>query len=368
MFQLAHILLTQFRNYSAAEFSFPKKIIGIAGPNGSGKTNLLDAIYYLGFTKSYFAANEGQLVHGGSAGFRIEGHFQHPNFGEVNATAILRELGKKEFILNHEPYTKLSAHIGKLPVVMIAPDDVVIVTGGSEERRKLMDALLCQIQPQYLQQLMAYNKLLQQRNSLLRLLAEQPGAANLMLLDVLDDQLHEKAAFVFEQRQIFMKDFLLQATAHYDTIAQQQEGLTLIYQSQLFQFDLRQLLLQNRQRDLLLQRTTAGIHKDDLKIELAGQPFKQYASQGQRKSLLFALKLTEFEMLQKYKGYAPILLLDDVFEKLDGQRMLNLLREVCVEKQGQVFITDTHADRLQNQLDAIDCNFDLIKIGTTKGV
>jgi len=359
MLQLQQLILTQFRNCEAQTINVSKKVVGIAGPNGSGKTNLLDAIYYLCFTKSYFATADAQLVKQGHSGFRLEGHFSHPTMQAVPVTAILRETGKKEVACQGEVYSRMAAHIGKLPAVMIAPDDVIVVTGGSEERRKLFDALICQLNPQYLQSLMEYNKLLLQRNSLLRQMAEQAGGS-LALLDVLDQQMASRAQYVYAERQTFLAQFLPQAMAHYHTIAHGRENIGLAYESPLQQGTMANLLLQNRQKDLAAQRTLAGIHRDDIKIELLGRPFKQVASQGQRKSLLFALKLTEFELLQQHKGFAPLLLLDDVFEKLDGSRMLSLLQEVCLQKKGQVFITDTHVDRLTAQLQAIGADFEIL--------
>ncbi len=369
MFRLRQIAITQFKNYSSQAFSFHKKVVGICGPNGAGKTNLLDAIWYLCFTKSYFTPSDSQAMMQGSKGFRIEGGFETGK-ERSKAVAILRETGKKEFSFNEDLYTKLSRHIGKLPAVMIAPDDVGIITGGSEERRKLFDVMLCQLNAEYLQQLMDYNKLLLQRNSLLKLFGEQ-GKIDEALLHVIDTQLAASGIFIYQQRKKFLKDFLAEAETHYHTISQSNESVQLSYESQLNDTanpvatvdSFQKLLQQARSKDMALQRTTAGIHRDDLKLLLNGQPFKQVASQGQRKSLLFALKLTEFEMLQQYKKLAPLLLLDDVFEKLDHSRMMNLLEEVCNEKQGQVFITDTHRERLESQLSAIGCDYEIIEIG-----
>ena len=370
MLKIRQITVTQFKNYSSQSFNFHAKVIGICGANGTGKTNLLDAIYYLCFTKSYFTTGDSQAIKYGERGFRLAGEFIVNN-DMAKVVAVLRETGKKEFSYNDELYTRISKHIGKLPAVMIAPDDVAIITGGSEERRKLFDALLCQLNPEYLQQLMNYNKLLQQRNSLLKQLAEQQNSDQI-LLDIIDQQLATAGSFVYTIRCRFIDIFLTTASAHYHTIAQSNEAVQLSYESQLHQQQptdsmahFKKLLLDNRGRDLMLQRTTAGIHRDDLKLWLNGQPARQSASQGQRKSLLFALKLTEFEMLQQHKGFAPILLLDDVFEKLDNERMSNLLQEVCIEKKGQVFITDTHRKRLEDQLSSIGCNYEILQVGVT---
>ena len=368
MLRAKKISLTQFKNYPSASFTFSRKVIAICGANGTGKTNLLDAIYYLCFTKSYFTNSDASASTYGTKGFRIAGELE--TAGKlIEVTAIYRENGKKEFSYDDTPYSRLSEHIGKMPAVMIAPDDVGIITGGSEERRKLFDALLCQLNPGYLTQLMNYNKLLAQRNSLLKQFAEM-RSYNETLLEIIDHQLVDSGAFVYEIRCRFLDEFLQKSIEHYHTIAKTNEPVELTYESQLHHDDpvdnsifFKGLLQANRNRDLALQRTSAGIHRDDLKLQLNGQPFRQFASQGQRKSLLFALKLTEFEMLQQQKGFAPFLLLDDVFEKLDRDRMANLLQEVCIEKKGQVFITDTHRSRLEEQLKAIGCDYEIIEVG-----
>lgn len=344
--------------------TFSKKVVGICGPNGAGKTNLLDAIYYLCFTKSYFAGSDSQLVQHGSQGFRVSGRFEAGS-APAQVVCILRETGKKEVSWNEEPYPRVSAHVGRLPAVMIAPDDVELITGGSESRRRLIDGLLCQLDAAYLQQLMEYNKLMQQRNSQLKQMAET-GRKEDPLLDILDNQLAPRGSFIADRRHELLARLLPEAMAHYRLIAGDKEEVSFSYQTQVAkdggQQAYGQLLLQARAKDLVLQRTTAGIHRDDLLFALGDQPFKQIASQGQRKSLLFALKLTEFEWLQQHKGFAPLLLLDDVFEKLDNHRMTNLLQEVCVEKSGQVFITDTHRQRLETQLQQIGADFEIIEI------
>jgi DNA replication and repair protein RecF len=364
MLRLHQLTAVQFKNHPMVNLSFSKKVVGICGPNGAGKTNLLDAIYYLCFTKSYFAGSDALLVQHGQQGFRVSGRFEAGTTA-AQVVCILRETGKKEVSWNEEAYLRVSAHVGRLPAVMIAPDDVELITGGSESRRRLIDGLLCQLDASYLQQLMEYNKLMQQRNSLLKQMAES-GSKDDALLNILDDQIAPRGLFIAQQRHQVMAQFLPQAMDHYRLIAGDKEAVSFSYQTQVPPGEdpdsYRQLLQQARAKDLVLQRTTAGIHRDDLLFSLGDQPFKQIASQGQRKSLLFALKLTEFEWLQQHKGFAPLLLLDDVFEKLDNHRMTNLLKEVCVEKQGQVFITDTHRGRLETQLRQIGADFEIIEI------
>ena len=360
MLQLKQISLVQFRNYIQQKFSFTERIIGICGLNGSGKTNLLDAIYYLGFTKSYFTRSDGQNVHHGLAGMRLQGHFLL-NGEPQDVVSILRENNKKEFSLNGDEYKKFSEHIGRLPCVMIAPDDVALIVGGSEERRKFIDTILSQIDRDYLQHLIDYNKVLQQRNSLLKQAAEQ-GNINEELLDVFNQQLVKNGEWIFGQRSQFMESFLVLVAQFYVRIAGKDDLVSIVYESDLQKGKMLDLLQSARQKDSVLQRTTIGIHKDDLLIKMEDTAFKNDASQGQRKSLLFALKLAEWQTLKTKKGFSPILLLDDIFEKLDEQRMHNLLKWVCTEDGGQVFITDTHPARLQQQLKGVGVGFQLIEL------
>ena len=360
MLQLQNIILTQFRNYVQQSFHFKDRVIGICGKNGSGKTNLLDAIYYLSFTKSYFSRVDSSNVHHGMLGFRLEGTYQlHQK--EQNLVFILRENNRKELIHNEETYKRFSDHIGKLSCVMIAPDDIIIITGSSEERRKLIDTIISQFNKHYLLLLIDYQKLLQQRNSVLKQLAET-GHLDDALLQILDQQLCKKGNQLFLIRKEFLVEYLQLVSEIYSKIAGNSDQIELFYESQLLHQDMESLFQMNQQKDRTLQRTSAGIHKDDIIIKMNEQVFKNEASQGQRKSLLFALKLAEWQILKQQKGYTPILLLDDVFEKLDEKRMYQLLKWVCTESDGQVFITDTHVHRLRDQLTQTKIPFQLIEI------
>lgn len=360
MLALQSISLYQFKNYQQKAFSFNERIIGIYGRNGVGKTNLLDAIYYLCFTKSYFNKSDSQSLFPGALGFRIEGNFKIDDDTQ-KLICILRETGKKEFSVNGELYEKLSQHIGSFPAVIVTPDDVQIITGGSEERRRFFDALLSQLDSKYLQQLIDYNRLLQQRNSSLKLMAET-RSYNAVLLEVYDKQLIEKAQYIYQVRKEKLEELIPLITDTYSQIAGDSDALQINYESQLHLKSMSELLASTREKDRLTLRTNAGIHKDDLQFVLQEQPFKLIASQGQRKSLLFALKLAEFECLGAEKGFAPILLLDDVFEKLDEERMHNLLHRVCLENDGQVFITDTHFDRIKSHFEKLQTSIQLIEI------
>jgi DNA replication and repair protein RecF len=360
MLRLQHISLVQFKNYSNRSFDFTERIIGICGKNGAGKTNLLDAIHYLCFTKSYFTRLDGTNVQHGNNGFRLEGSFELHDKPE-KAVCILRETGKKEFSVNDDPYEKFSQHISRYPCVIIAPDDAELITGDSKERRTFVDALLCQLDSEYLQQLIVYKKVLEQRNSLLKAFAET-GNKDFPLLDVLDEQLIKPGGYIFNKRKEFLLSFLPLVKHLYTEIASQPEEVNLFYESELLQASLAELLTINRNKDCFSQRTTSGIHRDDLDIKSGRQDFKAIASQGQRKSLLFALKLAEMEVLQKEKGFAPLLLLDDVFEKLDKERISNLLHRVCIKNEGQVFITDTDDNRLKEYSDSLSLKYQRINI------
>ena len=359
-FQLNSISLLQFKNYTNRSFLFPKKVVAICGKNGVGKTNILDAIHYLCFTKSYFSNSDAVNVQQGAKGFRIDGTFEQNGHTE-SAACILRETGKKEFSVNGELYDKFSKHIGRYPCVIIAPDDAVLITGSSEERRGFIDALISQLDPEYLKQLILYNKVLQQRNSFLKAAAEQ-GRVDESLLAVLDEQLIPAGNFIFNKRRDTLVAFLPRVKRMYTEIAQREESLSLFYESRLLEATFEELLRAARQKDLALQRTTLGIHRDDITLQLGNQPFKNIASQGQRKSLLFALKLTELEVLTTEKKFTPLLLLDDVFEKLDEDRISNLLSQVCIEKDGQVFITDTNKERILQHMQAIGADVHLVEL------
>jgi DNA replication and repair protein RecF len=360
MLRLNKIHLTQFRNYVQHSFQFQERVVGICGQNGSGKTNLLDAIYWLSFSKSYFSRPDQTNVHHGLMGLRLDGFYQLKDETQ-ELVFIMRENSRKELTLNGDAYQKFSDHLGRFPSVMIAPDDISLIAGTSEERRKLVDSILSQINKPYLHALIQYNKLLLQRNSLLKHWAEH-GTIDETLLQVIDQQFCIHGDYIYKTRNQFLVDYLKLAGEIYQKISGDTDDVLLQYESRLHQTDMKAILQQQLQKDRMLQRTSAGIHKDDLIFQLQEQPFKTEASQGQRKSLLFALKLAEWQILKKEKGFTPILLLDDVFEKLDEKRMFQLLNWVCTESDGQVFITDTHANRLREQMERIHSPFQMIEL------
>jgi DNA replication and repair protein RecF len=360
MLQLQQLQLTHFRNYVQHTFQFEQNIIGICGSNGVGKTNLIDAIYYLSFSKSYFSRTDASNVNNQLQGFRISGDYEL-NKKQINTTCILRENNKKEFLYNNEEYAKLSEHIGKLPCVMIAPDDVELISGTADLRRKFIDVIISQFNKDYLSAIIKYNQLLLQRNAILK---KYPHQYDESLFNIITDQLVKSGSFIFSVREEFLKIFLPKVIKNYHLIAETEENLIANYQSQINNKNFSDLLKANAGNDFNLQRTTIGIHKDDIEFILNNNKFKTIASQGQRKSLLFALKLTEWQTLQEQKGFYPILLLDDVFEKLDEHRMKNLLHMVALHQSTQIFITDTHIERLEHHLKSLQKEYQIIQLSS----
>lgn len=360
MHRLQQLQLVQFKNHSFQKISFLGNAVGICGNNGTGKTNLLDAIYYLCFTKSYFTNTDALLVQHQTAGFRVEGVFETAYDGQQQIVAILRETGKKEVSCNGEQYKKLAAHIGKFPAVMVAPDDIALINEGSEVRRKWLDVAIAQVDATYLQQLSQYNKVLLQRNSFLKLLREYPQQ-NQQVLHILTQQLTDAGTAIFEKRTQFMAQLEPICLDLYQRFGGNAAEFSIQYQSALQEQPFPQLLEQNLQRDIFAERTTQGIHKDDLLLHINQLPAKNHASQGQKKTILFALKMTEFTLLKQQLGITPLLLLDDVFEKLDEQRLQNFVAWLQQQQPVQVFITDTHAERLQAVLQQIDAQYQLIE-------
>ena len=300
------ISLTGYKNYQSQTFHFNERIIGICGLNGKGKTNLLDAINYLCFTKSYFSKSDVLNIHFGDEGFRLEGELQNGKKDQPQKiVCIYRSSLKKEFYLDDIAYEKFSHHIGKFPCVIIAPDDIEMITGGSEERRKFIDTLISQMDAEYLQQLIIYTKVLAQRNSFLKNEALK-NTFDKGLLEVLDQQLTAPANYICKIRSQFSKQLFPIVQEFYKLISGNNEVVTLEYNSQLNENNFFELLKSSLQKDRLLQRTNVGIHRDDLTFLLNENIFKTIASQGQRKSLLFACKLAEFEILKKVKGFPPL--------------------------------------------------------------
>lgn len=353
--------LTGFKNYTNGTFEFNKRVVGICGLNGKGKTNLLDALNYLCFTRSYFSRSDQLNVNFGSQGFRLEASMQNSDEDLKKITCIYRENAKKEFLLNETPYEKFSHHIGKYPGVFIAPDDIALITGGSEERRKFLDTLISQADEQYLRNLITYNKLLAQRNGVLRYEAQKRRLDD-SLLQTIDERLAPLGEFIYKRREDFSKRLFPLIQKFYDLISGSVEHIGLVYDSQLKEKSYEELLKFSLEKDRFTQRTNTGIHKDDIEFRMQSNLFRQIASQGQKKSLLFACKLAEFEILKQEKGFSPVLLLDDVFEKLDEKRVQNLLSYIFEDNDGQVFITDTDAERLKEAVKGFHHELQIIQL------
>ncbi len=352
---LQSLKLTNFKNYAWQEISCSPQINCFLGLNGMGKTNLLDAIYYTCMTKSHTALADNNLVRHDADFFRIEAYF---DMGDRTDKVVAKVIPRKSKIFerNDVAYTKLSQHIGAFPVVMIAPADTDLVTDSSEVRRRLLDNTLSQIDSTYLNALLIYNKILQQRNAALKKFAEQ-RQFDAKLLSVYNMQLAAPAALIAQKRQAFVVDFQIILQDAYTAIANGSETVDCQYESKLTDKPITQLLDETLDKDRHLQRTTAGIHRDDLLLRLNNHPAKQFASQGQLKSLVLALKLAQYEILRREKKMRPLLLLDDIFDKLDKNRVQRLLELLLQQDFGQIFITDTDEQRVRQMLHHLNTHY-----------
>lgn len=341
--ELKYLKLTNFKNYGSQELELDAKLNCFLGKNGMGKTNLLDAIHYSCFGKSKFQASDRLLMLHDTDFFRLEAQFL---LGEKQEEIVAKvaKRRKKALERNKVPYRKLSHHVGLFPAVFIAPDDIYLIKEGSEERRRFMDNILSQLHPAYLQTLIQYQSLLKQRNALLKSWQDNPDHA---LLDIYSQQIVQPAQVIHQHRTNFVKEFLPLLEAKYAQISNNQEPVSLQYFSSLNEQDLGVHLQEVREKDIILQRTTVGIHKDDLQFSIREYPLKQFGSQGQLKSFLLALKLAEYQILKEQKQIFPLLILDDIFDKLDRNRIDMLIQMIGKEDFGQIFISDTHPKRLQ---------------------
>ncbi len=358
--RLSKLSLTNFKNYQSCQLQFNHQLNFFVGANGAGKTNLLDAIHYLSFCKSYFNRSDRYNILNERTFFRLEAEFEVAGLLEAVIAKIVKGK-KKEISRNDLVYTKIADHIGLLPLVMIAPDDVQLIKEGSEERRRLLDSTICQLNPLYLQNLMRYNKLLQQRNAALKKFGEI-GQTDHALLDIYDKQIAPLGTFIHQTRQEQLQYLASHLQTFYAAISQQKESIQCQYQSTLNEGDFLTQLSSARRKDCLLQRTTQGIHKDDLLFQINDYPLKKYGSQGQQKSFLLAIKLAIYQVIKNQKQQFPILLLDDIFDKLDGERLEQLVRLIIGENFGQVFISDTQLERMTSIFDKFVSDYKVFMI------
>ena len=345
---LKTLQLINFKNYETAYFEFNPKINCFLGKNSVGKTNVLDAIYYLSFTKSFITPTDSYNIKIGESMFMLQGVFVRKN-KEEQIDCGVKKGQKKQFKRNKKTYKKYADHIGLFPLVMISPLDSELITAGSELRRKLMDGVISQYNKKYLEALLQYTTALKQRNALLKQFAKEHTYREDLLL-VWDEQLERYGRIIFAERKQFIKDFLPVFNQYYQILTNDTQEVDLRYQSQLFEGNLSTILQDNIAKDRALQYTSVGTHKDDLLFSLNGLPIKRIGSQGQQKTFLLALKLAQYQHIYKVSALRPILLLDDIFDKLDMERVKNLIQIISREEFGQIFITDTNEERLQNAL------------------
>ncbi|MDA0912533.1 MAG: DNA replication and repair protein RecF [Bacteroidetes bacterium] len=343
---LEHLHLHHFKNHKESNFEFGNEVNCLLGDNGSGKTNVLDAIHYLCHTKSYFNPIDGQNIAHEASHMLISGHFDRKEQQEKISCAVERGV-KKIFRRNDKAYDRLADHVGLFPAVMIAPADSELVQEGSEMRRRWIDSVISQFDREYLTMLIGYNKALNQRNTLLRYFAEN-RRWDATALEPWDAQLVPLCVSICQKRAAFIEKFSPAFLSTYAEITKDAEAVGIEYAS-LVQPDEQAFAEQLRAAegdDRKLRRTTVGIHKDDLMFMLGEHPLKRFGSQGQQKSYLIALRLTQLNYIQESTGVKPILLLDDIFDKIDDKRVESLMKWVTAGDVGQVFITDTHLGRI----------------------
>ncbi len=342
---LKQLNLINYKNISQKDFTFDSKINCFVGKNGVGKTNILDAIYHLSYTKSYFNPLAIQNIKHDEDFFLLDAVFDKENRDEKIACSLKK--GQKKVVKrNNKVYEKLSEHIGFIPLVIISPSDSDLISEGSETRRRFIDSVISTQDNLYLNELIQYQKLISQRNALLKYFALNQ-TFDKDNLAIYDEQIVLLGNIIFEKRQQFLAQFIPIFKKYYAEISNEAESVDLVYQSQLLEKSFEDLLIENLNKDRAIQYTSSGIHKDDLSFEIGGYPVKKFGSQGQQKSFLIALKLAQFEFLKQKSGSAPILLFDDIFDKLDASRVEKIVTMVNNDVFGQIFISDTHEERTE---------------------
>ena len=349
---LKKLSLVNFKNYEHAELNFSTGVNCFVGDNGGGKTNLLDAIHHLSFCKSFINPIDSQNIKHNTDFYIIQGNFEL-NEKKEQIHCGFKKGKKKQFQRNKKEYSRLADHIGLLPVVLVSPEDTMLIQEGSDLRRKFIDTIIAQFDRVYLDKLISYNRIISQRNALLKKFAEA-RSFDKDAIDVWDEQLVELGMVIHEKRVAFLHSFTPIFKKHFEFISQGKEEVSLEYRSQLAGENFKDVLAEAMAKDRIVQYSTAGIHRDDLICTLDEYPIKKLGSQGQRKSFVIALKLAQYDFLKSEKGYRPLLLLDDIFDKLDPSRVVQLMELVNGSDFGQIFITHTHEERLTAVLEGID--------------
>mgnify|MGYP002628847634 CR=1 FL=1 len=358
---LHKIVLHNFKNYPEGEFVFSDKINCFVGNNGVGKTNLLDAIHYLSFCKSYFNPSDAQNIRHEADFFAIQGNYYRQNDTIEQLQCIQKRNQRKKFLYNKKEYDRLADHIGQFPLVMISPYDRDLINDGSDLRRRYTDSVIAQFDKLYLDDLINYNKALHQRNTLLKSFVEK-RYFDAETLDIWSEQMVALGTNIFQRRSDFLKEFIPLFQHYFSFISGGKEKVDMNYQSQLHAGPLSGLMKQAVERDRSALFSTVGIHKDDLEFLMDGFPLKRYGSQGQQKSFVIAVKLAQFEYTRKVNGFKPILLLDDIFDKLDDHRVQQVIRLVSENSFGQVFITDTQEDSIRKIFDPLEIDHKIFRI------
>jgi DNA replication and repair protein RecF len=357
---LKKLILTNFKNYELSELELSPKINCFVGNNGVGKTNILDAIHYLSLTKSFFNSIDSISIRHGEDYFIVQGTFKRDG-EEDNIYCAFQKQKQKLLKRNGKEYQKLSDHVGRFPVVMISPADSALITEGSEDRRKFLNKIISQYNAEYLDSVLRYSKALQQRNRLLKDF-KTSGKFDNEVLSVWDAQLVRYGNYIYQERDVLVNELIPVFQEYYDLISNGREEVKLQYRSHLAEGDFSESLINSVGKDRFLEYTTVGIHKDDLQLEMDGFPVKALGSQGQQKSYLVALKLAKFDYIKRKAGFPPILLLDDIFDKFDAERVEQIIKLVGNNRFGQIFITDTHQSRLQDILFSHNIDFKLFRI------
>lgn len=334
---IKEITLTNFKNYSHSTFHLGERFNLAFGLNGTGKTNLLDSIYYLAVGKSYFTPQDQKVVRYGEHFFRLEGKVDRADDRHSIVMKVIPGVSK-ELSVDESVLGKVSDHLGFVPVVISAPKDIDLVVGSSQSRRKYIDHLLCQVDRQYLASLVTYNHLLQMRTSALK----QDYHDIKRIVQTFDSQIAPHAGYIFKRRDLLQNEIAPLMIMYYNMLSGQRENVSLVYESQLKDRSYEVLADMHWDADKNLRRSNAGIHKDDIVLSVKGMPAKDYASQGQIKSLIFALHLSKFELLSRFCGYKPVLIFDDIFDKLDENRLARLMEILMNENFGQIFLSDTN--------------------------